>query len=436
MKPFPSLTSCLGVLALALSVSLAGPVAAADPAAAPTASPGAGSSPSPSPTPVAPYPAFVAATVSALQSALADQLKQSGKQTLSVAAGGFRELSTGERSPLCERVEKDLETHLRDDTPFGVPSAAELQEAWISVGGNNADLTLPGTVRKFARLLSVDMVASGDYLVQGGGVSITVRLVDPSNGGLVWSQLTVLPKSALQGSDLDTFSGSAPPGYGQQPTVDAPQILVTPLSPSAAAGPVSGSAGALSPPAGVQAPLTPRSYAPPAGVRLDSNVHETEFSIYRANLGVGYKLFDPQNATFKRLAGDISGGYINLDWADILRVDYDVWYKSSLPSLFYPVSDLLGMGLSLSLTLPVRLGHHWVVYGGLGGRFETIYLSSPVIPSQDSVTFGNNSFFWLGGVKWHRGDWGLEGALSSDLYASYVPYLSARIGAYYEYTFE
>jgi hypothetical protein len=39
-------------------------------------------------------------------------------------------------------------------------------------------------------------------------------------------------------------------------------------------------------------------------------------------------------------------------------------------------------------------------------------------------------------VKYHWGDLGVEGSFTSDVYASYSAYVTGRLGAYYEYSFE
>lgn len=179
--------------------------------------------------------------------------------------------------------------------------------------------------------------------------------------------------------------------------------------------------------------------AVPVALHMDSNIHETEFSIYRLNLGAGYKFYDPMNPTFRALARDLNGAYVNLNWADILHFEFDYWYLASLPYFSYPgypVSNLFGYSMSLGLTAPMRLGHHFVVYGGAGGRFETINVNSPIIPSEDAVSFGNNSFFLTGGVKAHRGSVGVDANVSYDIFATYTAYLTAKLGLYYEYSFE
>jgi hypothetical protein len=436
---------------LAPATLSATPGGAVDPSVASDSQASLSGQATPSPTPVIIFvPAanadFISATVQALGAPLADIQAKSGKSSLSVAAGGFRELVTGERSPLCEHLDSELNNRLRIDTPYGVPSNAEIQDAWASVGGNAADMNnQPGLVRKYGRLLSVDVVLTGYYQVGPDSVSITVRLLKAADGVELWSGLRALPLGQLARGDLNLYSDSAPPNYGVDqgyPEVQAPAgVAGAPLSPSASASAPSGltgSASGLSATAAAQAPpFSPR--AVPSAVRLDPNIHETEFSLYRINLGVGYKFFDPLNATFKALSKDMNGAYLNLNWADILHFEFDYWYLNSLPYFSYPdypVSNLFAYSVSLALTAPARLGHHWVVYGGLGGRFETINVSSPVIPSEDAVSFGNNSLFVTGGVKAHRGNVGLDANVAYDLLATYTPYFTAKLGMYYEYSFE
>jgi hypothetical protein len=369
------------------------------------------------------YADFLIWTVSALGDPLAAFLKQTGKQSISVAAGGFRELVTGERSPLCDHLDKDLTDRLRDDTPYGVPSTLELADAWISIGGNAADMTQPYTLRRFGRLLSVDAVVSGEYLVKGSSIIITVRLVGCADGNVLWSASRTIPEAAVDRSDLNTYSGSAPPGYGAQ--VAAP-------TPGFTGG--TGTARNMAVVPETDSRFAP--YAPPPGVELEANVHETEFSIYRLNFGAGYEYYDPTNPAFRAVAKDIMGPYVSLNWADVVHADFYLWYLSSLPNLPAPVDNLFGYGMKVSLTAPLRLGHYWVVYAGFGGRFETIDLTSPLIPSQDAVSFGNNSVFASVGAKAHWGPVGLEGTLDYDLVANYTPYFMAKLGLYYEYNFE
>ena len=386
------------------------------------------------------YAGFLSGTVSDLGAPLAAFLAKSGTPSLSVVAGGFRELVTGERSPLCDHLDQDLTVHLRDDTPYGVPSPSELQDAWISVGGNSADLSAPYTLKRFGRLLGVDAVVSGVYLVQAGSISITVRLMDCANGSVLWSGERTIPESAVDRGDLNNYSGSAPAGYGVQVSAPPPPPSIAagvPLSPTAAAGSATGTAaGATSSAASLETGPLAYTYAPPPGVELEYNVHETEFSPYRVNFSLGYEYFDPMNAQFRAVVKNLTGPYIGINWADIVHIDFYLWDVASLPDLPNPVSNLFGYGTKLSVTAPMRVGHYWVFYAGLGGRFETIDLSSPDIPSEDTISFGNNSFFGELGMKAHKGPVGLESTLDYDFFANYSGYVMVKLGLYYEYTFE
>jgi len=425
LRTLGALAACL-VLGAALAADDSGP--AGTPIAATTAS--GAQTLTPSATSLPTYAGYLTTTVAALGAPLADFLAQSGKPSLSVAAGGFRELVTGERSPLCDHLDKDLTDRLRDVTPYGVPSTLELANAWISIGGNAADMTQPNTVRRFGRLLSVNAVVSGDYFVKDGSIHLTVRLLNCADASVVWTQDRVLPESAVERKDLNTYYGSAPAGYGVQ--IAAPMIAGLPLgsTPTAAGAPLTRTAA--------DADLRRAGLiAAPPGIQLESNVHETEFSPYRINFSAGYEFFDPLNPAFASVVKNVSGPYLGINWADVFHADLYLWYRSGLYNLSRPISSLSGYGMKISLTAPIRLGHHWVLYTGLGGRFETIDLNLPApIPSQDAFSFGNNSMFLELGAKAHRGPVGLEGVVDWDLFANYSPYLMVKLGLYYEYSFE
>ncbi|MGH7442466.1 MAG: hypothetical protein ACREKE_07335 [bacterium] len=372
------------------------------------------------------YRGLLSGTVEALNAPLAALLSASGKPGISVAAGGFRELVTGERSPFCDHLDKDLSDRLRDDTPYGVPSTTELADAWVGIGGSSADLSRPYTLARFGHVLTVDAVVSGDYRVQGPDVLLRVRLLRCFDGAQLWSALERLPISALDRADLDTYAGSAPPGYG----VSIPAPPPPSLSGSAGAGLVPGKGGAsASSPAGTYL----------SGVRLESDVHETEFSIYRVNFGAGYEYEEPTNPAFRAVVHNLSSPYLELNWADIARLQFYGWYQSSVRSSAQdPISSLFGYGLDASLTLPVRLGHYWVLYGGVGGRFETIDVNSPLVPSRDTVSFGNNSVFATAGFKVHIRSVGVDTAVSyaPNNFSDQSGYFTARLGMYYEWNFE
>jgi hypothetical protein len=384
------------------------------------------------------YPGFVSGTVADVGAPLAQYLSQTGQASLSIAAAGIRELTTGERSPLCEHLENDLNRRLRSDTPYGVPSATELQEAWLSIGGNASDMgNQASTLRKYGRGLSVDVVLTGYYTTQADAVSITVRLLRCTDGTELWAQNRTITAASLVHSDLSLYNESAPPGYGleaQAPEVTAPPPSAFGVTQAASAAPLSGTPEIALRPA-------PRSSLP-AGVKLERNIHETEFSIYRLCAEAGYENLYPLNSSFRKAVHDVGGAYAEVNWADIFHVGLDTWYRASLPGFndpndgLYPVQNLLGFGLSLGLTAPYRMGHYFVFYGGLGGRFESITLNSPVIPSVDAVSFGNNAFCAIAGVKAHKGDVGLDLNADYDMAASWTGYWRARLGAYYEYTFE
>ena len=433
-KPFRVVfTSCLALCSTVLAAEATpgptpGPVAvvvAAGSAASP-ANPAAAAI-SPPAAALVTYASLVSGIVADAGDSLAGVLKDTGKPSLSLAAVGFRELVTGERSLLAEHLDQDLCVRSRDDTPYGVPSAVELRDAYISVGGNGADFSQPGVLKKLGRLLSVDVVFTGYYVVQPSSVSMTVRLLRCGDGAELWTENRTLPISALLRGDLVLETGSAPTAYGQEPELSAPLIAGSPVSPTA-------SPSGLSPTPTVASRAAHRASAD--SVRREANIHETEFSLYRLDVEAGYKYFEPQNATFKLNTKSMSGAYVNFNWSDILHVEFDYWYQASLPQLEYPVSNLFGYGMSAYATAPLRLGHYWVLYAGLGGRFETINVAAGLIPSQDSISFGNNSFFAIGGVKAHRGPVGVDASVAYDMMATYDPYLTAKLGLYYEYEFE
>ncbi|HTB22305.1 MAG TPA: hypothetical protein VK914_06340 [bacterium] len=434
----PLTSNSLKALAgLALCAALAAPLAA-DPAAgapAPAALSGSASASALSPT-VQTYQDFLGGALAALAGPLNDFMVQSGKPSISVVAGGFRELITGERSPFCDHLDRDLTTHLRDDTPYGVPSTRELQDAWIGVGGNKADMNMPYTLSRFGRLLSVDAVVGGDYRIVGSSIFVTVRLLDCRKDSVLWVRSWQMPMAAVDRGDLNTYSDSAPAGYGQQAEVVAPPPPSGTIAPEPE--PASPTAGVKVSAASLE--TGPLGFEQP-GVQLESNVHETEFSPYRVNFEAGYESFDPMNSTFRGVVGDLLGPYLNVNWADIVHAEFFLWDRASLPSLPSPIGSLFGYGMTTSLTWPVRLGHYWVVYGGVGGKFEAINVNGGVVngspvPNQDTFSFGNNSFFATAGAKVHRGDVGIDANLAYDLLAAYSPYMMVKLGLYYEYTFE
>jgi hypothetical protein len=367
-----------------------------------------------------------AATAQDLSGAFAAYLSSTGKSTLSVAASGFREFVTGERSSLCANLERELNAHLRNDTPYGVPSVTELEGAWNGIGGNGSDIgSQTYALRKFGRLAGVDLVVSGYYTEQSKGVSITVRLLNCDSGTELWAKTSLLPKGAVPKSDLDRMSGSEPQGWGQEPAAVSAPVVIAGGSPE--------SASALSPSATAVRPIGDFS---PQGTKRDANHHETEFSVDRIDFELAYQYFDPTTAAVKYWAPKgMSGPCISVNWADIVHLDYTLWYLASVPNFSAPVSSVMGWGFSIYGTAPVRLGHHWVLYAGVGGRFETIDINSPSIPSGDTISFGNNAFFGVAGAKVHWGDLGVDGALTDDFTADYAPYFTARLGLYYEYEF-
>ncbi len=422
---------CCAAQAPAALVSSSAAASAVTVTAASSVTPGAAVSPNPGTSTAvaqavadyASFPALISGTVAALAAPLAGVLKGLGAPGMSVAAGGFRELVTGERSPLCDRLDKGLSDQLRDASPYGVPSTLELADAWVSVGGSSANLADPGVLAHFGRILDVQAVVLGDYRVVGDDVLLRVRLMRCADGTQVWERMERLPVSALQPADLDRYAGSAPSGYGESVEAPPPPALVP--VPGATPAPASSAA------------RVPGEHGYLSGVHLESNVAETEFSPYRLNFELGYEYDVPDNTRFRSLERGISAPVLGLNWADIAWADFFVWGTGGVAGLQNPVSGLFGYGLEGMLTLPVRLGHYWVVYGGLGGRFEGINVSSSLIPSGDTVSFGNNSGFFVVGAKAHRGPWGV------DLSASYGPenlsqatgYFTARLGLYYEYSF-
>jgi hypothetical protein len=353
------------------------------------------------------YDSCLEDVVDSVVSPMIDVMTRAGKKKISVAVVGFRELASGQRSPFCVRVEQDLTKKIKTATVFEMPSNFALKGAIDSLGGNTTDFSDPKTLDQFGQLVAADVVITGSYLVQDSVVLLKVRLLRCSDGSEVWTDTENIPASGLLPGDSTLIDGSQPAGY------------VSPQLPAA-----------VKPPVEVPAfPDSSSDTSPTATVAQSFNEEDT-FSWERINFGAGYMNLKSQNPTFQSVTGIISGGFITSSWADVVNAQLDFWSIPSTP--LANASSLLAFAIAISATAPLRLGPYVVLYGGAGGRFESIQVGGTTLPSGDTVSYGNNSLYGVAGIKLHRGSWGIDTSLNYDFYANYSPYLTVKTGLYYE----
>jgi hypothetical protein len=148
------------------------------------------------------------------------------------------------------------------------------------------------------------------------------------------------------------------------------------------------------------------------------------------DLSAAYKAFLPWNSTFRSVAGSrLDGLSLGASFQDVLLVDVDAWHanlngQGTLQSLDYA-------GVALALVAPL----HWggvTLYAGPGGRFGSINLNDATLPA-GSVSFGNNAFEGVAGLKASYGRLGLDLRYGYDFAASYTGYHTVRLGAYYAF---
>jgi len=368
----------------------------------------------------------------ALVKPLADAQAQVGKHRLAVAIAGIREQGSGQRSLLCQKIEADLSAKLKTWTVMPVRSTTKTAQVLGTLDGQATDVTAPGTLLKLGKLLKADLIVSGSYQLSGSAVLLKLRLLRCSDAQELWSESSAFPSSEVLPSDSDLIPDTRPLSFV------VPVQASIPVADSATAGTaLSGTAASpLSPSAAVDHPVAVTSSLPSRSRwSHQSMLDNAEFSWSRVSLGAGYKVFYPQNPTFASVVGDhLSGAYIEGDWADVFNAELDFWSQPHSP--LADISSLFAYGLSISANAPWRIGPHNIVYGGIGTRLESINVSSPLIPSSDNISFGNNSFFGDLGYKFHYGPYGLDSTLTYDFYAIDSRYITAKIGAYYEFDLE
>ena len=148
------------------------------------------------------------------------------------------------------------------------------------------------------------------------------------------------------------------------------------------------------------------------------------------DLSLAYKAFLPLNSSFRAVAGGrLDGLSLGVSFCDIFLADLDAYHadlsgQGSLQSLDYE-------GVDLAVVAPLHLGPA-TLYAGPGGRFGSIYLNDSSLP-QGSVSFGNNAFMAVAGVKAAYRNLGLDFRYGYDFTASYTGYHSLRLGGYYAF---
>lgn len=141
---------------------------------------------------------------------------------------------------------------------------------------------------------------------------------------------------------------------------------------------------------------------------------------------ISYRNLRPTNETFKSILSGISALYVGVDICDIGRVGADFWSENDLEAS--DITALSGRALELALTLPYALNENFIIYGGGGGRFESISVND------GSAEFGNNGLLLTVGAKLRFFDknlsrhLGIEANYSRTVGGTYTDYGMFRIG--------
>lgn len=322
----------------------------------------------------------------------------------------FREQDSGQRSAFCARLENDLAKKIRDGTVFAVPDAYITHAALKQVSGYATDPSQPEAARSLGGLLKVDSLLYGSYAVRGNVLVIQVHLVQCQEGIKIWSGTRIIPAGEIKPSEGDLMPGTRPDTY------TAPDTPVpTPVQESA---PVA----TATPKTGEETRASSAAAAHPSS------------DLSRGSLALGYKYFLPKDPTFSSVTGSISGEFAKVCWADLVNAQFEMW---NVPSVaLSDINSLWAYGFRLSATWPFQLGPHLKIYGGAGGKTESIVVNPKYLPSQYGVSFGNNSFYGTLGVKLHLGPWGLDFEFAQDFAANYTDYTGIQTGLYYEFGYE
>jgi TolB-like protein len=358
------------------------------------------------------YDACLESLVAAMISPLIDAQMHSSKKHISLAAAGFRDVRSGQRWNLSIKIEHDLNAKIKDGTTFKVPSPARLHQVLQDMASDTADFSNAVVLEKFGRLLDVDVVVSGSFLLQGSSVVVKASLLKCSDGSEVWSDSLPFPAIDLQPGGTDLVPNSQLPGFvAPQLPADMGAVSVSPVA---------------------EEGNSPTAHAPTALDLKYEREEESTFSWSRISASVGQKNFIPLNATFNSVVGETRGAYFKASWADFITGEFDFW--SDPNRVLADIGSIFAYGISFSATAPIRLGPHVILYGGLGGRFESISLGGTTLPSADGVYYGNNSFFGTAGGKLHYGPYGLDLGAAYDFGANYTQYISYQLGIYYEFS--
>ncbi len=295
-----------------------------------------------------------------------------------IAVGGLVERTSGLPSPLCGKVEQGLRSGLRRSTSRQALEAGQDPS-------------------------QADALLTGDYLRQGDKVSLRLVLLDPKDTK-IWQGDCVLPASDFTAADFQTQAlvPTAPsPDLATQQAAEEGQVI--PKMPGSD---------------GQQVP----SYGAYYGGFLP---------FFHVDMSLGYKSFFPINSSFQSaLGGQVGGLTLGLSFNDILLVDFDAWGKdvSGLGDL----QSLIYTGTDFSLVYPLRLGNHFILYAGPGGRFGSLEADDSVAPA-GSVVYGNNGFMAVAGAKVKDHGLGLDLRYTYDMSYSYTGYHTLTLGAFYEF---
>ena len=348
------------------------------------------------------------------------------KSIRKIAVFNFIDITSKQRFLLSDILEEDLTTKIIQTKKFDVIVKSRISEILKELKFGYEGFVEPEKRKQFGKLSQADAILTGTYREKGKKVLINAQLINVETGEAIWAGSVLIPRN-----EFAQESFQFPNIYQKIPTITSVERKnqVKPKS-TGAVSIISQSNEAEIYLDAKRIVGSSKHFPPKEEYKLTKKYAQPDgLDIY-----LSYITFSPMNNTFNKIIGQISGPYIGMDIASIVGIGIDSWVKDGLS-----VSDIIELSasaLNLTLTYPYTLSENFLIYGGVGARFESISVNS-YLSSGSDVEFGNNGLIFTVGAKLrfcneskNGSSYGVEFNYSL-MAANYTSYSMFRIGVLY-----
>jgi len=303
------------------------------------------------------------------------------KKVRKIAVVNILELKTRAHTGTSNILEEELTTKLiqkKNTAGYDVIVKSRIEEILEELKLGYKGFVTAEVLKEFGKISQADALLTGTYREKGRKIILNVQLVDTEKAEGLWAYRAVIPKSEFPEEDFQ------PAAYN---TAEERTSFFT-----------------------------------------------SEQRYYKATRSgeaywtAAYLNMIPNNASFKKNAGNMGSLYAGIDIASIFRMGVGYGDKNFEPEQGF---EFLATYFDFSVSYPYSINPNFLVYGGMGGFFESLtavrYENRKEVERAD---FGNNALLLVIGLKL-GGEDGLDLSLNQTLGAKYTNYTMLKLSVFW-----